>query len=221
MFKEYDAVISLGDALRSGATGDAHDEFQIGELLETARLVKSALQKGVQVMVEGPGHVPLNEIAWDVKLMKKLTGGVPYYVLGPLPIDVGAPYDHIASAIGAAISSASGVDLLCYITPAEHLGLPTVKQVEEGAIAYRVAAHAGDVVKLGRKARKWDDEVSYYRGKLDWENMISKLIDPQRAYQVYTQFGTPKVKACTMCGGYCPMMWAMDQVRKIGSSSSL
>ncbi|WP_016730699.1 phosphomethylpyrimidine synthase ThiC [Saccharolobus islandicus] len=221
MFKEYDAVISLGDALRPGATGDAHDEFQIGELLETARLVKNALQKGVQVMVEGPGHVPLNEIAWDVKLMKKLTGGVPYYVLGPLPIDVGAPYDHIASAIGAAISSASGVDLLCYLTPAEHLGLPTVKQVEEGAIAYRVVAHAGDVVKLGRKARKWDDEVSYYRGKLDWENMISKLIDPQRAYQVYTQFGTPKVKACTMCGGYCPMMWAMDQVRKIGSSSSL
>ncbi len=111
--------------------------------------------------------------------------------------------------------------LLCYLTPAEHLGLPTVKQVEDGAIAYRIAAHAGDVVKLDRKARKWDDKVSYYRGKLDWENMISKLIDPQRAYQVYTQFGTPKVKACTMCGGYCPMMWAMDQVRKIGSSSSL
>ena len=214
LFKEYDAVISLGDALRPGATGDAHDEFQISELIESARLVKSALEKGVQVMVEGPGHVPLNEISWDVKLMKKLTGGVPYYVLGPLPIDVGAPYDHIASAIGAAISSASGADLLCYLTPAEHLSLPNVKQVEEGAIAYRIAAHAGDVVKLGKKARKWDDLVSYYRGKLDWDNMISNLIDPENAYRVYTQFGKPKVKACTMCGGYCPMMWAMEQVRK-------
>lgn len=215
MFKEYDAVISLGDALRPGATGDAHDEFQIAELLETSRLVKIALEKGVQVMVEGPGHVPLNEIAWDVKLMKKLTGGVPYYVLGPLPIDIGAPYDHIASAIGAAIAAASGADLLCYLTPAEHLGLPNVKQVEEGAIAYRIAAHAGDVVKLGKKARKWDDEVSYYRGKLEWDKMISKLIYPERAYEVYTQFGKPKVKACTMCGGYCPMMWAMDQVKKL------
>lgn len=215
LFKEYDAVISLGDALRPGATGDAHDEFQIGELLETARLVKSALEKGVQVMVEGPGHVPLNEIAWDVKLMKKLTGGVPYYVLGPLPTDVMAPYDHIASAIGAAIASAAGADLLCYLTPAEHLSLPNVKQVEEGAIAYRIAAHVGDIVKLGKKARRWDDEVSYYRGKLDWENMISRLIDPERAYQVYTQFGKPKVRACTMCGGYCPMMWAMEQINKI------
>lgn len=215
LFKEYDAVISLGDALRPGAIGDAHDEFQIAELLETSRLVKSSLEKGVQVMVEGPGHVPLNEISWDVKLMKKLTNGVPYYVLGPLPIDVGAPYDHIASAIGAAIASAAGADLLCYLTPAEHLSLPNVKQVEEGVIAYRIAAHAGDVVKLGKRARKWDDEVSYYRGKLEWDNMISRLIYPEKAYQVYTQFGEPKVRACTMCGGYCPMMWAMEQVKKI------
>lgn len=215
MFKEYDAVISLGDALRPGATGDAHDEFQVAELLETARLVKSSLEKGVQVMVEGPGHVPLNEISWDVKLMKKLTKGVPYYVLGPLPLDVGAPYDHIASAIGAAIASASGADLLCYLTPAEHLSLPNVVQVEEGAIAYRIAAHAGDIVKLGKRARIWDEEVSYFRGKLDWEKMISKLIYPKRAYEIFTQFGKPNVRACTMCGGYCPMMWAMEQVKKV------
>ncbi|AAY79560.1 phosphomethylpyrimidine synthase ThiC [Sulfolobus acidocaldarius] len=216
LFKEYDATISLGDALRPGATADAHDEFQIGELIETARLVKDAINNGVQVMVEGPGHVPLNEVAWDVKLMKKLTGGVPYYVLGPLVIDVGAPYDHIASSIGAAIASAAGADLLCYLTPAEHLSLPNAKQVEEGAIAYRIAAHAGDIVKLGKKVRKWDDEVSYYRGKLEWDKMIEKLIDPEQAYKVYTQFGEPNVKACTMCGGYCPMMWAMEQVKKIG-----
>jgi len=213
MFKEYGAVISLGDALRPGAIGDAHDEFQISELIETSRLAKEAVSNGVQVMIEGPGHVPLNEISWDVKLMKKLSNGVPYYVLGPLPIDVGAPFDHIASAIGAAIASASGADLLCYLTPAEHLSLPTVSQVEEGVIAYKIAAHAGDVIKLGR--RKWDDEVSFYRGKLEWDKMISKLVDPERAMKVYTQFGKPNVRACTMCGGYCPMMWAMEQVRKL------
>ncbi|MFP3188890.1 MAG: phosphomethylpyrimidine synthase ThiC [Sulfolobaceae archaeon] len=215
MFKEYDATISLGDALRPGATADAHDEFQVSELIETSRLVKDAISKGVQVMVEGPGHMPLNEVVWDVKLMKKLTGGVPYYVLGPLPTDVAAPYDHIASAIGAGLAASAGADLLCYLTPAEHLSLPTVKQVEEGAIAYRIAAHVGDIVKLGKKARKWDDKVSTYRGRLEWDKMISQLIDPDNAYRVYTQFGKPKVKACTMCGGYCPMMWAMEQVKKV------
>jgi len=215
MFKEYDATISLGDALRPGATADAHDEFQVSELIETSRLVKDAISKGVQVMVEGPGHMPLNEVVWDVKLMKKLTGGVPYYVLGPLPTDVASPYDHIASAIGAGLAASAGADLLCYLTPAEHLSLPTVKQVEEGAIAYRIAAHVGDIVKLGKKARKWDDKVSTYRGRLEWDKMISQLIDPDNAYRVYTQFGKPKVKACTMCGGYCPMMWAMEQVKKV------
>ena len=215
MIKEYDATISLGDALRPGATADAHDEFQVSELIETSRLVKDAISKGVQVMVEGPGHIPLNEVVWDVKLMKKLTGGVPYYVLGPLPTDVAAPYDHIASAIGAGLAAFAGADLLCYLTPAEHLSLPTVKQVEEGAIAYRIAAHVGDIVKLGKKARKWDDKVSTYRGRLEWDKMISQLIDPDNAYRVYTQFGKPKVKACTMCGGYCPMMWAMEQVKKV------
>jgi len=215
MFKEYDATISLGDALRPGATADAHDEFQVSELIETSRLVKDAISKGVQVMVEGPGHMPLNEVVWDVKLMKKLTGGVPYYVLGPLPTDVAAPYDHIASAIGAGLAASAGADLLCYLTPAEHLSLPTVKQVEEGSIAYRIAAHVGDIVKLGKKARKWDDKVSTYRGRLEWDKMISQLIDPDNAYRVYTQFGKPKVKACTMCGGYYPMIWAMEQVKKV------
>jgi phosphomethylpyrimidine synthase len=215
LFREYDAVISIGDALRPGATADSHDEFHVAELIETARLVKRALRAGVQVMVEGPGHVPLNEVVWDVKLMKKLTGGVPYYVLGPLPTDVAAPYDHIAGAIGAALAGAAGADLLCYITPAEHLSLPNVRQVEEGAIAFRIAAHIADIVKLGRKARRWDDEVSTYRGKLMWDKMIPKLIDPENARRVYTQFGAPRVRACTMCGGYCPMMLVMEQIRKL------
>ncbi|GAB6943299.1 phosphomethylpyrimidine synthase ThiC [Vulcanisaeta sp. JCM 14467] len=213
LFREYDAVISIGDALRPGATADSHDEFHVAELIEVARLVKRARKVGVQVMVEGPGHVPLNEIVWDVKLMKKLTNGAPYYVLGPLPTDVAAPYDHIAGAIGAAIAGAAGADLLCYLTPAEHLGLPTPRQVEEGVIAFKIAAHVADTIKLGRRARAWDDEVSGFRGKLLWREMISKLIDPERAWAVYTQYGVPKVKGCTMCGGYCPMLMVMQQAR--------
>ena len=217
LFAEYDAVISIGDALRPGATADAHDEFHIAELVEAARLAKRAIRTGVQVMLEGPGHVPLNDVVWSIKLEKRLTGGVPYYVLGPLPTDVAAPYDHIASAVGAALAAAAGADLLCYITPAEHLSLPTPEQVEQGAIAYRIAAHIGDMVKLGRRARKWDDEVSYYRGKLMWDEMIKRLIDPERAYRVYTQYGQPKVKGCTMCGGYCPMLLVTQQAKKISA----
>ncbi|AFA40775.1 thiamine biosynthesis protein ThiC [Pyrobaculum oguniense TE7] len=215
LFAEYDAVISIGDALRPGAVADAHDEFHVAELVQAARLAKRAVRAGVQVMIEGPGHVPLNDIMWSIKLEKRLTGGVPYYVLGPLPTDVAAPYDHIASAIGAALAAAAGADLLCYITPAEHLSLPTVEQVEQGAVAYRIAAHVGDIVKLGRRARRWDDEVSRHRGKLEWGEMIKRLIDPERAYKVYTQFGQPKVKGCTMCGGYCPMNMVMAQASRL------
>ena len=215
LFAQYDAVISIGDALRSGAIADAHDEFHVAELVEAARLAKKAVKKGVQVMIEGPGHVPLNDVIWAIKLEKRLTGGIPYYVLGPLPTDVAAPYDHIASAVGAALAAAAGADLLCYITPAEHLALPTVEQVEEGAKAYRIAAHIGDIVKLGRKASQWDTEVSIYRGRLQWKEMISRLIDPEAAWRVYTQYGIPKTSACTMCGGYCPMMWAKEQVKKL------
>jgi thiamine biosynthesis protein ThiC len=124
----------------------------LGTSGEVVDLAKRAVKKGVQVMIEGPGHVPLNDIVWSIKLEKRLTGGIPYYVLGPLQTDVAAPYDHIASAVGAALAAAAGADLLCYITPAEHLALPTVEQVEEGAKAYRIAAHIGDIVKLGRRA---------------------------------------------------------------------
>jgi phosphomethylpyrimidine synthase len=215
LFAQYDAVISIGDALRPGAIADAHDEFHMAELVEAARLAKRAVKKGVQVMIEGPGHVPLNDIVWSIKLEKRLTGGIPYYVLGPLPTDVAAPYDHIASAVGAALAAAAGADLLCYITPAEHLALPTVEQVEAGAKAYRVAAHIGDIVKLGRRAAEWDREVSIYRGRLQWKEMISRLIDPETAWRVYAQYGVPKTNACTMCGGYCPMMWAREQAKKV------
>jgi len=203
LFAEYDAVISLGDALRPGAIVDAHDELQLGELYINSKLLEKAREKGVQVMVEGPGHMPLDKIVLDVKLMKTLTKGAPYYVLGPLVTDVAAGYDHIASAIGAAIAVASGVDLVCYLTPAEHLNLPTPEQVREGLIAAKIAAHAGDIIKLGPKAAKWDIEMSISRAKLDWNTMFKLAIDPEKAKEIYSQYSGVNISSCNMCGQYC------------------
>lgn len=203
LFKEYDAVISLGDALRPGTTADAHDELQIGELLVNSKLAREAVERGVQVMIEGPGHMTMDKVVADVKLMKSLSGGVPYYVLGPLVTDAAAGYDHIASAIGAAIAAAAGADLICYLTPAEHLGLPNVEQVKEGLIAAKIAAHAGDLVKLGRRAARLDVLVSIARAKLDWSTQIKYSLDPERSNAIRGQFGGAALKSCTMCGQYC------------------
>lgn len=203
LFAEYDTVISLGDALRPGALADAHDELQLGELYVNAKLLDKARKKGVQVMVEGPGHMPLDKVILDVKLMKTLTKGAPYYVLGPLVTDVAAGYDHIASAIGAAIAAASGVDLICYLTPVEHLNLPNPQQVREGLIAAKIAAHVGDIVKLGSKAARWDVEISISRAKLDWGSMFKLAIDPEKARELYFQYGETNVTSCNMCGQYC------------------
>jgi len=202
LFREYDAVISLGDALRPGATADAHDELQIGELLNNSRLARDAVSRGVQVMIEGPGHMTLDKVVADVRLMKSLSGGVPYYVLGPLVTDVAVGYDHIASAIGAAIAAAAGADLICYLTPSEHLGLPGVEQVKEGLIAAKIAAHAGDLVKLGRKVAYEDIEMSIRRASLDWDYQLSRSYDPERAAKLKTQF-QQDLGSCTMCGQYC------------------
>ena len=202
LFAEHDAVISLGDALRPGALVDALDELQISELINNARLFKKAKEKGVQVMIEGPGHVPLNKIVADIRLMKSLTGGAPYYVLGPLVTDIAAGYDHIAAAIGAAIAAAEGADLICYLTPAEHLSLPNPEQVKEGLIAAKIAAHAGDIIKLGEKALKKDREISMYRAKLNWEKMFELCLDREKAEAIYRQFGV-KTSACNMCGSLC------------------
>ncbi len=215
LFAQYDATISLGDALRPGSIFDAHDEFQVGELLVVARLVKRAREKGVQVMVEGPGHMPLNEIVWDVKLMKKLTRGAPYYLLGPLPTDIAAPYDHIASAIGAAIAASAGADLLCYLTPAEHLSLPTPEQVKEGLIAHKIAAHVADIVKLGPRARKNDFIVSKLRAELKLSETVKYLMYPEEAEKVLNQFGKVEEGPCTMCGSYCPILHFIMSKRKL------
>ncbi len=202
IFAEYDAVISLGDALRPGAISDAQDELQISELVNNAKLLEKAREKGVQVMIEGPGHMPIDKIASDVKMMKSLTKGAPYYVLGPLVTDIAVGYDHIAAAIGSAIAAAEGVDLLCYLTPSEHLSLPTPEQVKEGLIASKIAAHAGDLVKLGNKARRLDDEMSFARAQLDWKRMFELSLDPIEAEKAYRQFGA-EIKSCNMCGPYC------------------
>ena len=203
LFEEYDAVISLGDALRPGCTADAHDEFQLGELAVNAKLARSAVERGVQVMIEGPGHMTLDRIVADIKVMKRLSGEVPYYVLGPLVTDIAMGYDHIASAIGAAIASAAGADLICYLTPAEHLGLPTPEQVKEGLIAAKIAAHAGDLVKLGKRAAVPDVVVSIARARLDWDTQIKYALDPEKAQSIRQQFGGAVLKSCTMCGQYC------------------
>ncbi len=202
LFAEYDAVVSIGDALRPGTIADQHDAFQIAELVEAARLVRSAREKGIQVIVEGPGHMTLDQVVANVKLMKSLTDGAPYYVLGPLVTDIAMGYDHIAAAIGGALAAAAGADFLCYVTPAEHLSLPNPEQVKEGLIAAKIAAHAADIVKLGVKAVRRDIEVSMLRAELQWNSLFKLSFDPEKAKNIYSQFGV-NTEACNMCGQYC------------------
>ncbi len=203
--RKYDVTFSLGDALRPGSILDSHDELQVAEMINVSRLAKRAHEKDVQVMIEGPGHVPLNEVAANVRLAKSLIGDVPYYVLGPLVTDVAAGYDHIASAIGAAVSAAEGVDLLCYLTPAEHLALPTAEEVKDGLIAYRIAAHAGDLVKIRDKAIKWDRAITEARRTLNWEQQIKLAINPEEAARIHYREGQHDGNnvPCTMCGAAC------------------
>ncbi len=200
---EYDIVLSLGDGLRPGALDDATDRGQIQELIILGELQKRALDAGVQVIIEGPGHVPLDQIATNVLLEKKLCNKAPFYVLGPLVTDVAPGYDHIVSAIGGAIAAQHGADFLCYVTPAEHLRLPTVDDVREGVIASRIAAHAADIVKLGDKAKRWDDVFSTYRQKRDWKEQVSRALDPIKAQRIHEEKKSSQEDACSMCGEYC------------------
>ncbi len=221
--RKYDVTFSLGDALRPGSILDAHDELQLAEMINVARLAKQAHEKDVQVMIEGPGHVPLNEVAANVRLAKSLIGDIPYYVLGPLVTDIAAGYDHIASAIGAAVSAAEGVDLLCYLTPAEHLGLPTAEEVKQGLIAYRIAAHAGDLVKIRDKAIKWDMQITEARRTLNWEKQISLSINPEESARIhYRSEGQHKGNnvPCTMCGSACVYIMLPQQRQSKNSNDS-
>jgi len=218
--KKYDVTFSLGDALRPGSILDSHDELQVAEMINVARLAKRAHEYEVQVMIEGPGHVPLDEVAANVRLAKSLIGDVPYYVLGPLVTDIAAGYDHIASAIGAAISASEGVDLLCYLTPAEHLALPTLEDVKEGLVAYRIAAHAGDLVKIRDKAIKWDKEITKARRTLNWQKQIELAINPEEAERIHKRQGQHEGNnvPCTMCGGACVYIM-LPQQRKYEDKS--
>ncbi len=200
----YDFTLSLGDGLRPGSIIDATDRPQIEELLTLGELVKRARERDVQVMVEGPGHVPLDQVEMNIKLQKSVCHGAPFYVLGPLVTDIGAGYDHIVGAIGGAIAASAGADFLCYVTPAEHLGLPTVDDVREGLIASRIAGHAADIVKGLPGARERDLNLSRARKRLDWEGQQALALDPRKfeAVRKKHQSGSP---ACSMCGDFCAM----------------
>jgi len=211
----HDMTFSLGDSLRPGGTGDATDAAQIQELLILGELVKRAWQKGVQVMVEGPGHVPLDQIAANVLLQKRLCHGAPFYVLGPLTIDTGAGYDHITGAIGGAVCSAAGADMLCYVTPAEHLRLPNADDVRQGVIATRIAAQSGDLAKGVPYAKRLNDRMSEARKKLDWETMFACAIDPVEARKFRATSEDYDSDVCTMCGDLCAVR--MDNFTDLGS----
>jgi len=199
----YDMVLSLGDGFRPGCLADATDRAQIHELIILGELTQRAQDAGVQVMIEGPGHVPINHIQANIILQKRLCHGAPFYVLGPLVTDIAPGYDHITCAIGGAIAAAAGADFLCYVTPSEHLKLPSVEDVREGVIASRIAAHAGDIAKGVTGALDKDIRMAKCRKKLDWEGQFNLAMDPERARKLRAESGVPDHGACTMCGEFC------------------
>jgi phosphomethylpyrimidine synthase len=201
--REYDITLSLGDGFRPGCLADATDRAQIHELIILGELTKRAQDAGVQVMIEGPGHVPMNQISTNILLQKRLCHDAPFYVLGPLVTDIAPGYDHITCAIGGAMASAAGADFLCYVTPSEHLRLPTVDDVREGVMAARIAAHAGDIAKGAGGAWDKDKEMALCRKRLDWEGQFNLAIDPERARRLRAESGVADHGACTMCGEFC------------------
>ena len=215
--QEYDLTLSLGDALRPGCINDATDACQIKELTTLGELTLRAWEKNVQVMIEGPGHMAIDEIEANVKLEKRLCHEAPFYVLGPIVTDVAPGYDHITSAIGGAIAAAAGVDFLCYVTPAEHLRLPDLDDMKEGIIATKIAAHAADIAKKLPHARDWDNKMAKARADIDWEAMFGLAIDEEKARK-YRAESTPEHQdTCTMCGKMC----SMRTMKKIMSGEDL
>lgn len=201
--REYDITMSLGDACRPGCIQDASDISQIEELITLGELTKRAWEKDVQVMVEGPGHMPLDQIAANMKIQQTLCQGAPFYVLGPLVTDIAPGYDHITAAIGGAIAATYGASFLCYVTPAEHLRLPNLDDVKEGIIASRIAAHAADIAKGVKGAADWDNKMSAARKRLDWEEMFRLCLDPEKARRYRAEAKPEKEDTCSMCGNFC------------------
>ena len=200
---EYDVTISLGDACRGGSTYDATDASEVAELVELGKLTKRAWDAGVQVVVEGPGHMALDEVAANMKLQKRLCHNAPFYVLGPLVTDIAPGYDHITAAIGGAVAASTGADWLCYVTPAEHLRLPDANDVREGLVATRIAAHAADIAKGVPHARDIDNKMSAARRRVDWDGMWECALDPERAQEILAQAPPSENGTCTMCGKMC------------------
>jgi phosphomethylpyrimidine synthase len=210
----YDVTLSLGDGLRPGSILDATDPGQIAELKILGQLQRRCLKKGVQVIIEGPGHVPLQQIEKNIMLEKRICGQAPFYVLGPLVTDVAAGYDHISAAIGGALAASLGADFLCFVTPSEHLRHPSLDDVREGVIASRIAAHAADIAKGVKKAREWDKKISLARKRRDWRTQIRLSIDPGKASR-YRASSRPRLAdACTMCGEYCSIK-LMDECLRV------
>ena len=214
ILKKYDVAISLGDAFRPGATADATDRAQIEELVILGELVDRARKAGVGSFVEGPGHVPLNQVVTNIQIQKRLCNNAPFYVLGPLVTDTSIGYDHISGAIGAAVAGMAGVDFLCYLTPAEHLRLPSIEDVKEGVIAWKIAAQSADLAKGRPEAIKWDNDISRAKKKLDWEKVFSLCIDEEKARE-YRKSLLPKngvEEACSMCGEFCAVKRSNETV---------
>ena len=215
--RKYDITLSLGDGFRPGCLADATDRAQIQELIILGELVKRAREAGVQAMVEGPGHVPLDQIAANMQIQKRLCEGAPFYVLGPLVTDVAPGYDHITSAIGGAIAAMNGADFICYVTPSEHLGLPTVDDVKEGVIAARIAGHAADIVKGIHGAAEWDREMDVARKARNWKKQIELAIDPVKAKEIHDRRSGGIEDACSMCGELCAMKVVEEYLGKTKS----
>lgn len=207
--KRYDVTLSLGDGLRPGSIEDATDRAQIEELLTLGELARAARKEGVQVMIEGPGHVPINLIETNILLEKKICEGAPFYVLGPVVTDIAPGYDHITSAIGGALAAYYGADFLCYVTPSEHLGLPTPEDVREGVIVTKIAAHAADLARGNKKALERDKLMSKFRKALDWEGQLKHAIDPEKILS-FRREGKLKDDHCTMCGEFCALKIVRD-----------
>lgn len=203
--KKYDATVSIADGMRPGCVADSLDGAQVHELVIIGELVRRAREAGVQIMVKGPGHVPVNQIEATITLQKSLCRGAPYFVFGPVVTDIAAGYDHISAAIGGAIAAWAGAELICYVTPAEHIGIPDVAQVREGVIAARIGAHAADLAKGLKGASDWDLNLSRARKDLDWEGQLAMALDPQRAREIRKERTGDTSAACAMCGKYCAM----------------
>ncbi|MCC6345921.1 MAG: phosphomethylpyrimidine synthase ThiC [Nitrospirales bacterium] len=203
MARKYDLTLSLGDGFRPGCLADATDRSQLEELLTLGDLRDRALEAGVQTIIEGPGHVPLNQVELNIKMQKEICKGAPFYVLGPLVTDVAMGYDHIAAAIGGAIAGAAGADFLCYVTPAEHIRLPNIEDVREGVIASKIAAHAADIAKGVPGAMERDRKMAQYRKNLDWEGQISMSFNPDRVREWRGQVPPTEKEVCSMCGEFC------------------